>query len=71
MWKAHETAHEDGLTLRWLVLNGWFVLLFGLERNGKMPLARIRNSRESVFECRALFDPPLCARHRQAGSSRS
>jgi len=65
MREPHQIAHEDGLALRWLVLKGQYVPISAIKRNAKMSHAKTGNSRETLFECRALLDPSLRACRRQ------
>jgi len=47
-------VYGDVLAFRWLALSGLYVLLCGLKRDANMSLVKLGNSKDSLFECRAL-----------------
>ena len=47
-------VYGDVLAFRWLALSGLYVLLCRLKRDANMSLVEVGNSKDSLFECRAL-----------------
>ena len=47
-------VYGDVLAFRWLALSGLYVLLCGLKRDANVSLVKLGNSKDSLFECRAL-----------------
>jgi hypothetical protein len=47
-------VYGDVLAFRWLALSGLYVLLCRLKRDADMSLVEVGNSKDSLFECRAL-----------------
>jgi hypothetical protein len=56
MKKLFPLIYWDVLAFRWLALNALYVLLCTLKRNAKMFLAKLGNSKDSLFECRVLLN---------------
>jgi hypothetical protein len=47
-------VYGDVLAFRWLSLSGLYVLICRLKRDANMSLLKLGNSKDSLFECRAL-----------------
>ena len=62
-------VYGDVLAFRWLALSGLYVLLCRLKRDADMSLVKLGNSKDSLFECRALVSCTRVLSHWSASAA--